>query len=281
MAVFSNQATLSYNGNTTTSNVAFGEILDALTVTKTAVDTTYSPNGLLTYVVTVRNTGNTAVTGITLTDDLGGFTFGTNTVYPLTPEADTVRLLINGELVANPTVTVGPPLTISGITLPAGADAVVVYQARVNEFANPGADGVITNTVTATGTGIATPITDDATVTNAAEPSLTIAKSISPTQVVDNDRVTYTFVIQNVGNTAVTAADALTVTDTFNPILTDLAVTLNGTPFTAYTYNEATGLFATTAGAITVPAATSTQDPTTGAYTLTPGTVTLTVTGTI
>ncbi len=281
MATFSNQATLSYNGNTTTSNVAFGEILDVLTVTKAAVDTTYSPNGLLTYVVTVRNTGNTAVTGITLTDDLGGTAFGTGTVYPLTPDVSTVRLLINGELVANPTVTAGPPLTISGITLPSGADAVIVYQARANEFANPNADGSITNTVTATGAGITTALTDSATITNAAEPELTIAKSISPTQVVDNDRVTYTFVIQNVGNTAVESADNLTVTDTFNPILTDLAVTLNGAPFTAYTYNEATGLFATNAGTITVPAATSTQDTTTGAYTLTPGTVTLTVTGTI
>ena len=101
---------------------------------------------------------------------------------------------------------------------------------------------------------------------------------------VDNDRVTYTFVIQNTGNEAVVATDNATITDTFDPILTNLVVTYNGTPWTEgvqYTYNEATGLFTTLPGALPVPAATYTQDPVTGAYTLTPGIATLTVTGTI
>ena len=38
MALFSNQATLTYNGNTTNSNIVYGEILDALSVEKTAVE---------------------------------------------------------------------------------------------------------------------------------------------------------------------------------------------------------------------------------------------------
>ncbi len=281
MAVFSNQATLSYNGNTTNSNIAYGEILDALAVTKNAIDTTYSADGLITYVISVRNTGANAVTGITLTDDLGGYTFGTGTVYPLTPMATTVRLFINGVLQPNPTVNAGPPLTVSGITIPADADAVIVYQANANEFANPNVGGAITNTVTVNGTGITEPITADATVNAVSGPVLSITKSISPTQVVDNDRVTYTFVIQNTGNTAVTAADTTVITDTFNPILTDLTATLDGATFTAYTYNEATGLFTTNTGAITVPAATVTQDAVTGEYTVVPGSTTLTVTGTI
>ena len=50
---------------------------------------------------------------------------------------------------------------------------------------------------------------------------------------------------------------------------------------TGYTYDEATGQFATVPGIITVPAATYTQDPVTGEYTTTPGLATLTVTGTI
>ena len=100
----------------------------------------------------------------------------------------------------------------------------------------------------------------------------------------DNDRVTYTFVIQNTGNEAVVATDDAIITDTFDPILTDLVVTFNGTVWTEgvqYTYNEATGLFTTNPGQITVPAATYTQDPVTGAYTLNPGIATLTVVGTI
>lgn len=113
---------------------------------------------------------------------------------------------------------------------------------------------------------------------------LTITKAISPSQVVDNDRVTYTFVIENSGNRAIIATDSAAVSDTFDPILTDLAVSFNGntwTEGTQYTYNESTGLFTTLPGQILVPAATYVQDPITGAFTGTPGVVTLTVTGTI
>ena len=284
MAIFSNQATLTYNGNTTSSNIAYGEILDVLTAAKTAVEGAYTPGDDVTYVVNLRNTGTTALTGLTLTDDLGGYTFGTGTVYPLTYVTDTTRLIINGVVQATPTVTAGPPLTITGINIPAGGDAVIVYQALANSFADPDVTGTITNTVTLTGVGLAAPIVATATIGTDTEPNVAITKSISPTQVIDNDRVTYTFVIQNTGNTPVEVSDNAAITDTFDPILTNLTVTYNGiawTPGNQYTYNQATGLFATTAGQITVPAATYTQDPVTGAYTVTPGTATLTVEGTI
>ena len=284
MAIFSNQATLTYNGNTTNSNIAYGEILDVLSATKTAVEGTYTPGEVVTYVVTLRNTGSTALTGITITDDLGGYTFEGTTVYPLTYEAGSATLFVNGVPQAAPAVTAGPPLVVSGLTIPAGGDLVLVYQAQVNEFANPAAGGTIVNTVTVTGDGISTPITATETVTVAAAPNLTISKSISPSQVVDNDRVTYTFVIQNTGNEAVVATDNAAITDVFDPILTDLTVTFEGSTWTEgvqYTYEETTGLFTTLPGALPVPAATYTPDPTTGAYVLTPGTVTLTVIGTI
>ncbi len=282
MAIFSNQATLTYNGTTTNSNIAYGELLEVLTAAKTAIETAYTTGELVTYAVTLRNTGATAITGLTVTDDLGGYT-GTagTTVYPLAAEADTVRLFVNGVLQATPTVTVGPPLVVTGINIPAGGDAVLIYQARATEYANPAADGTVTNTATVTGGGLTAAVTATQTVPAGTAAALNITKSISPAQVTDNDRVTYTFVIQNSGNVAVTAADNAAITDTFDPILTDLTVTLDGAAFTQYTYTEATGLFATTAGAITVPAATVTQDATTGAYTLTPGIATLTVEGTI
>jgi uncharacterized repeat protein (TIGR01451 family) len=127
-------------------------------------------------------------------------------------------------------------------------------------------------------------VTATETVTAETGPDLTITKSITPSQVVDNERVTYTFVIRNSGNEPVVATDNAAITDTFDPILTDLAVTFEGVAWTQgvqYNYTPATGLFATVPGQITVPAATYTQDPVTGAYTVTPGAVTLTVTGTI
>lgn len=284
MAIFSNQATLTYGGNTTNSNIAFGEILDVVAATKTAIEGVYVPGQLVTYVVTLRNTGNAALTNLTITDDLGAYEFAGNTRYPLTYEAGSAAFFVDGVPQAAPAVTAGPPLVITGINLPSGSDGVLVYQARANEFADPAVGGTIVNTVTVTGNGINEPITATETVDAATEAELTISKSITPTQVVDNDRVTYTFVIQNTGNEAVVATDNAAITDTFDPILTDLVVTFNGAAWTEgvqYNYDEATGLFTTVPGQILVPAATYTQDPVTGAYTGTPGIATLIVTGTI
>ena len=284
MAIFSNQATLTYNGSSTNSNIAYGEILDVLVATKTAVEGSYTPGQLVTYVVTLRNTGNASLNGLVVTDDLGGYEFNGTTVYPLTYEAGSVALFTNGVPQAAPTVAAGPPLVFSDITVPAGGDVVIVYQAQANAFADPAVGGRIDNTVTVTGDGLSAPITATETVIVNAEPALSITKSITPAQVVDNDRVTYTFVIQNSGNEAVVATDNASVTDTFDPILTGLTVTFNGAPWTPgvqYNYNEATGLFATVPGQILVPAPTYTQDPFTGAYTATPGIATLIVTGTI
>lgn len=284
MAIFTNQATLTYNGNATNSNIAYGEILDVLVATKTSVEGSYTPGQLVTYVVTLRNTGNTSLTGLVVTDDLGGYDFNGTTVYPLTYEVGSVALFTNGIPQAAPTVTAGPPLVFSNITVPAGGDVVIVYQAQANMFANPAVGGSIDNTVTVTGDGLSTPITATETVVANAEPVLSISKSITPAQVVDNDRVTYTFVIQNSGNQAVVATDDAAITDTFDPILTDLAVTFDGVVWSQgvqYNYNELTGLFTTVPGQILVPAATYAQDPVTGAYAVTPGIATLIVTGTI
>ena len=284
MAIFSNQATLTYNGSSTNSNIAYGEILDVLVATKTAVEGNYTPGQLVTYVVTLRNTGNAALTGLLVTDDLGGYDFNGTTVYPLTYEAGSAAMFTNGVPQPAPAVTPGPPLVFTGITVPAGGDVVLVYQARANEYADPAVGGTIDNTVTVTGGGLSAPITATETVVVAAEPQLTISKSITPAQVVDNDRVTYTFVIQNSGNEAVVATDNAAVTDTFDPVLTGLVVTFDGAAWTQgveYNYSEATGLFTTVPGQILVPAATYTQDPVTGVYTATPGIATLVVTGTI
>ena len=284
MAIFSNQATLTYNGSTTNSNIAYGEILDVLAVTKTAVGASYVPDTPVSYVVTLRNTGSTALTGLTVTDDLGGYDFNGTTLYPLTYVAGSAALFVDGVPQAAPAVTAGPPLVFTGISVPAGGDAVLVYQATPNAFADPTAGGTIDNTVTVTGAGLSAPVTATETVTIDTTPALSISKSISPAQVVDNDRVTYTFVIQNTGNRAVVATDNAAISDTFDPILTGLTVAFDGTTWTQgiqYNYNQATGLFTTVPGQILVPAATYTQDLVTGAYTVTPGTATLVVTGTI
>jgi len=248
MAIFTNQAQLRYGNAVANSNVAVGEILEVLAATKTAVRKTYGQNDRVTYVV-----------------------------------ADTVRYYSNGILQTTPAVTAGPPLSVSGISVPAGGNVTIVYEAETNAFAPLLAESEITNTVTVSGGGI-TPVTAKETVIAESGPKLTITKSVSPVPVTENGTLTYTFLIQNTGNTAALAATGAVVTDTFDPVLSNLAVSYNGTAWSDpanYSYNATTGTFATQEGQITVPAATFTQDATTGEWTVTPGAGTLTVTGTI
>ena len=280
MAQFTNQAQLSYNGVRVLSNVAVGTMQELLSVTKTAVTDTYTPGGVVTYVVSMINSGTTALTGLTLTDDLGGYPFSEETLTPLTYIDGSVKLYIDGVLMPAPVVE---EKTFSGINIPAGGNAVLVYQATVNEYAPLGEGATIVNTVTVTGAGV-TPVTASETITADGGVQLTIEKSVSPVPVMDNGTLTYTFVIQNYGATEADDTAKVVVTDTFNPLLSGLTVTLNGitlSPTTDYTYDEVTGEFETVAGVITVPAATYAQDPETGAYTTTSGIATLTVSGTI
>ncbi len=282
MATFFNQATLSYNGNVVNSNITTGELLEVLSATKTAVDDTYSRNSEVTYIVNIVNSGNTAYNNLTVTDDLGAYTFNAGTVVPLDYVDGSVRYFVNGVLQTAPTVNAGAPLVISGINVPAGGVATVVYAAETNGYAPLADDGSITNTAVVSGTGISD-ITASAVVTPDDEPQLTISKSLNPTTVTENGQLTYTFVIQNTGNTAVTTTDNAVVTDVFTPGLDITSVTFNGAVWTSptnYTYNEGTRTFSTVPGQITVPAATYTQNPN-GTWTVQPGVSVLTVTGTV
>lgn len=284
MATFTNQATLTYAGNVTNSNVVTGEFQQTVDVTKTSLDDTYSATDTLTYIVNISNTGTTPLTALSLSDNLGAYTFGAANPVPLDYVDGSVAYYVNGIRQADPTVANTAPLTVTGISVPAGANAQIIYQATTNDFASPVAGGSITNTATLTGAGLGGPVTADLTIPAAAEAFLTVEKALSPAVVADGDRLTYTFTIRNFGNTAVTVDGDAVITDTFDPILSDLAVTFNGATWDAgtdYTYAEGTGTFATLPNRLTVPAATYTQNPATGAWTVVPGVSTLTVVGTV
>lgn len=284
MATFYNQATLVYNGNTTTSNVTTGELLEVLSATKTAVVDRYIANDSITYIINIINSGSTAFSNLTLTDDLGAYDLNELSLRPLTYVEDSVQYFINGILQASPAIKAAAPLTVNGISVPANGNATIIYQTKTNEFTPLEADASITNTGVISGNGLTTDLLVSDTIYADTSAVLTISKSIYPTTVTENGQITYTFVIQNSGNTAATADDDVIVTDTFDPVLNAIIVTFNGASWAApthYVYSEATGAFSTVAGAITVPAATYTRDDTTGAVTVNPGVSVLTVTGTI
>lgn len=281
MAVFTNQATLSYNDVVTSSNIVTGELVQVLSLDKAAVNDSYGANDTITYAVSIVNAGTTAFSDLTVTDDLGAYEFDGRTVTPLSYEDD-ILFYIDGVLQSTPSVEAGPPLVISGIDVPASSSALLIYRASVNSFAPLATDASVTNTVTLTGAGIATPVTAEETVIASSDPMLTISKAISPSTVAENGEVTYTFIIENSGNTGANADANAVVTDLFDPILSNIEVTLNGRALSSgaeYTYDETSGLFRTVEGIITVPAATYAQNPETGMWDITPGVAVLTVSG--
>ena len=270
MASFTNFATLSYNGGTTNSNTVTGELLETLTVTKTAVVKNYAANDKITYIISIVNSGAQPVTNLTVTDNLGAYEFNSGTVYPLAYVPNSVRYYVNGVLQTAPTATSEPPLVITVPNVPANGSIMLVYEAEVTAYAPLVTDGNLEVSASETVS------TDDRAV-------LTISKALCPAVVTGNGQITYTFVIENTGNTEASEAEHIVLTDTFDPILKNIAVTFNGAAWTAgtqYTYGETTGVFATLPGQITVPAAQYTQNEN-GTWATTPGTAEVVITGTV
>ena len=285
MATFYNQATLSFGGSVVNSNTTEAELLSGLEIIKTAITGSYDSGSSVVYSITLSNMGSTPYAALTVTDDLGAYTLSDGgTAVPLSYVDGSILYYLNGVLQPAPTVTATGNLEITGITVPAGSTATFIYEARANEFAPIAAGSVITNTATTNGGVGIGQISDTATVTVREAPELTIAKAVCPAVLSDNDQLTYTIIVQNLGNTPILATDGVVISDTFNPILSNISVTLDGVALdegTGYTYDTATGAFATADGVVTVPAASYTQDPTTGSIATTPGVTVLTVTGTV
>ena len=282
MAVFQNQATLTFGDNTVNSNIVTGEIVEVLTLTKASLNTDYTVGDTVTYILSVINSGAAPFTGVSITDDLGSYTFGTETLTPLSfidgsavLYVDGVAQPVNADATANQVV-------FSGFTVPAGSNALISYRATVNNFAPPETGSEIVNTATLTATGLSTPVTATESVPVNTAPVLSITKAVCPDSVPENGQLTYTLTVINTG--AEEASENVTVSDTFNPILSNITVTYNGTPWTEgvnYTYDETTGVFTTLDGQITVPAATFTQDAVTGVWTVDPGSAVIRITGTV
>ena len=284
MAIFTNQATLTYRNNVVNSNMVTGEIVETLSVVKDSLLPVYNAGGNAIFVVNITNSGAATLNNLVFTDDLGAYPFGAGTLTPLSYVAGSLNYYVDGVLQPTPSVTGTDPLSASPLSLPAGAVGTLVYEAEVNQYAPLGIGDSITNTATFTGGGLAEPVSDSATISVGNAPRLDITKAITPASVGPNGQITYTFTILNYGNTATLAEDNVTVTDIFDPVLQNISVAYNGAAWVAgteYTYNAVTGEFASVPGVINIPAATYSQDPVSGVWSIDPGQAVVTVTGNI
>lgn len=287
MATIENFATVSYTSGgvteTKVSNLAEIGLESAISFTKTTLGETYGEDEVVTYILSMTNTSTSAITNVSITDDLGTFVFGTLELTPLT-YAPPALLLIDGQDVSAQltvdTATAGS-LVFSFPTLPAGATANIVYRAAVNEYAPLDVEAGITNTATLTSDSDCADGTASATITAVSAANVSVFKQMSPNPVICGDTVTYTIRIYNYGNIA---AENVVLTDTFNPAPTNITVSRDGTllPANEYSYVDGTLTVPTgTTTAVSVPAATFVRDATTGIVTVTPGMVEYTITGTI
>ena len=287
MATIENFATVSYTSGgvteTKVSNLAEIGLESAISFTKTTLGETYGEDEVVTYILSMTNTSTSAITNVSITDDLGTFVFGTLELTPLT-YAPPALLLIDGQDVSAQltvdTATAGS-LVFSFPTLPAGATANIVYRAAVNEYAPLDVEAGITNTATLTSDSDCADGTASATITAVSAANVSVFKQMSPNPVICGDTVTYTIRIYNYGNIA---AENVVLTDTFNPAPTNITVSRDGTLLPANEYSYVDGTLTVPAGtttAVSVPTATFVRDTTTGIVTVTPGMIEYTITGTI
>ncbi len=290
MRDFTNQAQLSYSGLTTKSNIATGQIVDVLSVTKSVLTNNYYLDKEKTILVKITNSGDADYTGLTVIDDLGAYSFtpagGTVTrVYPLSYINDTAKSYVNGVPKDLANVTYGNVLTISGVDVPANSTVSIVYNVVPNKFAPLAENSTITANTAVSGGGLSQELTASVTLNVEEKAILDISKVITPKEIVENGKATYTFIISNKGNIATEETDNVAITDTFIPKISALQVYLNDAtmPSTDYTYTESegSGLFSTVAGKINVAAATFEQNTTTGEWYTVPSTTVLEVNGTI
>lgn len=173
-----------------TSTAQVQVLAPALSVMKTSVfdGAALRPGNRLTYTIIINNSGDTAATGVTVSDTLPAFT----TFVP------------NSVVVNPPGGKAGtPPTLASGLVVPAGSAITVTYAVTV---AIPLTHGVqLRNTVAVSSTEVPTQVTSTVTDTVQSSHVLSLTKSAAPQLIAPGDFVTFTLAYNVMGDAPVSA----------------------------------------------------------------------------
>jgi uncharacterized repeat protein (TIGR01451 family) len=159
----------------------------ALTITAAATPATATPGGVITYTLTVTDTGQTPYTAAAVTD-------------PLSDVLDDAAYNNNAAATAGTVTYASPALTWTG-TLNPGDTATITFSVTVN---SPDTDNhILTSTVTSTAAGNNCPAgsTDPRCTTTVPVSDLVIDFTASATTVTPGGTLTYTATITNTGQT--------------------------------------------------------------------------------
>ncbi|MFG1867237.1 DUF7927 domain-containing protein [Micromonospora arborensis] len=175
-----------------------------LVVTKTSNVNTVAAGGTVNYTISVTNTATVALSGVTITDPLGGVLDDAVYNADATATSGTVSF-------------VSPTLSWTG-NLSAGAAVTISYSVTV--ASPPTGDLILTNTVTSPtlGTNCSTGSLDARCTATVPVSALTIVKTANRTTATPGDVVSYTIAVTNTGQAPYPAA---TFTDAMGAALDD------------------------------------------------------------
>jgi uncharacterized repeat protein (TIGR01451 family)/fimbrial isopeptide formation D2 family protein len=218
---FSTAGGLSYTGSAADGEVEDHQLtilaqpnLNTSTKADNDVDNTVDPGQLVTYTVTVINTGGSTATGVNISD-----TMDTDLENLSVISVNNCGGAVNSST-ANP-----PVLNITGASVAVGTNCIITFTANVKPGALGGATIPNTATISAPAEGGpgAAPISDLLTV--ASIPNLstsTKADDDGDNSVTNGQTVTYTVTVINTGNATGTG---INITDTLDTDMDNLVVT--------------------------------------------------------
>ncbi|KAA2252720.1 DUF11 domain-containing protein [Solihabitans fulvus] len=176
-----------------------------LTIAKSASTGQVQPGGQVVYTVEVRNTGGSALRGVTATDDLTG----------VLDDATYNNDATSGD---GAQLAVGPTALAWTFDLAAGAAARFTYSVTARAS---GGDGTLASTVSAQapGVGASTPCVTSVVVVVPPKPApdITVVKNVDRRVAVSDNKVIYTIDVVNRG----TAAGEVNLTDDLTDVVDD------------------------------------------------------------